>query len=152
MTKINLGRVILGGVIAGIVADILAYLVDGVLLAPQWADGMKALGRPEFTINQWIGFNLIGLALGIFTIWLYAAIRPRYGAGPRAAICAGVAVWVAGTLLPNIAIMGVGNLFPMNVVALSTLGGLVELVAGALTGAALYQEAAPLGRTMAAGR
>lgn len=47
-----------------------------------WAEGMKALGRPEFTTNQIIGFNTIGLAAGIFTLWLYATIRPRYGAGP----------------------------------------------------------------------
>ena len=150
MGKINLGRVILGGIVAGIVADVLGFLVDGVLLAPQWADGMKALARPEFTMNQWIGFNLIGLASGIFAIWLYAAIRPRYGAGPRAAVCAGVAVWVVGSLLPNAAFMGVGGLFPPNLTAMTTLGGLIEIVAGTLAGAALYQEETPAERSMAA--
>ncbi|HEV2199334.1 MAG TPA: hypothetical protein VGR73_05915 [Bryobacteraceae bacterium] len=150
MGKINMNRVVLGGLVAGIVADVLGYLVDGVLLAPQWADGMKALGRPEFTMNQWIGFNLLGLASGIFAIWLYAAIRPRYGAGPRTAILAGVAVWVIGTLLPNAALMGVSGFFALNLTLLTTLGGIVELVAGALAGAALYQEAAGAERTMSA--
>lgn len=150
MGKINMNRVVLGGLVAGIVADVLGYLVDGVLLAPQWADGMKALGRPEFTVNQWIGFNLLGLASGIFAIWLYAAIRPRYGAGPRTAILAGVAVWVIGTLLPNAALMGVSGFFALNLTLLTTLGGIVELAAGALAGAALYQEAAPAERTMSA--
>jgi hypothetical protein len=150
MGKINMSRVILGGIVAGIVVDVLGYLVDGVMLAPQWADGMKALGRPEFTVNQLIGFNLIGLAYGIFGIWLYAAIRPRYGAGVRTAICAGLAVWVAGTLLPNAAFMGVVSFFPANLTLMTTLGGLVEWVAGALAGAALYQEASTAERTMAA--
>ena len=98
MGKINMGRVILGGVVAGIVANVLGFLVDGLLLAPQWAEGMKALGRPDFSTSQIIGFNILGLAYGIFTVWLYAAIRPRYGAGPKAAVCAGLAAWVAGAL------------------------------------------------------
>ena len=55
MGKINMGRVILGGIVAGIVADVLGYLVDGMLLAPPWADGMKALGHADFSSNQLIG-------------------------------------------------------------------------------------------------
>ena len=31
---INFGRLILGGVVAGIVSDILGYIADGVILAP----------------------------------------------------------------------------------------------------------------------
>lgn len=92
MGKINMNRVILGGVVAGIVGNVLGYLADGVMFAPQWAAGMKALGRPEFNVNQLIGFNIIGLAYGILAVWLYAAIRPRYGAGPKTAAYAGVAV------------------------------------------------------------
>ena len=41
MERMNLGRVVLGGIVAGIVADASGYVVDGVLLAPQWAEGMK---------------------------------------------------------------------------------------------------------------
>jgi hypothetical protein len=29
--------VLVGGIVAGIVGDILGYLVDGLMLAPQWA-------------------------------------------------------------------------------------------------------------------
>ncbi len=34
MGKINIGRVLIAGLVAGIVSDLLGYLVDGVLLAP----------------------------------------------------------------------------------------------------------------------
>jgi hypothetical protein len=141
MERINMGRVILGGIVAGIVADVLGSIVDGVILAPQWAEGLKALGRPDFSVNQIIGFNILGLAYGIFAMWLYAAIRPRYGAGPRAAVCAGLAVWVAGVLLPNAGFMGAAGLFPTGLTMMTTLAGIVEWVAGALAGAALYKEA-----------
>ena len=41
-------------------------------------------------------------ALGIAAVWLYAAIRPRYGAGPRTAVIAGLAVWVMADLWSGI--------------------------------------------------
>src|SRR6266853_6765555 len=126
MERINLGRVISGGIVAGIVGNILGYLVDGVILAPQWAASMRALGRPDFSVTQLVAFNIIGLAYGIFAVWLYAAIRPRYGAGPNTAVCAGMAVWVAGVLLPNAGFMGAAGLFPTNLTAMTTAAGVIE--------------------------
>ena len=150
MGKINMGRVILGGVVAGIVANVVGFFVDGLLLAPQWAEAMKALGKPDISTSQIIGFNILGLAYGVFVVWLYAAIRPRYGAGPKTAVCAGMAAWVAGLLIPNVALMGVTGLFPSNLIVMTTLGGIVEWVPAALAGAALYRESAVTAQTMAA--
>jgi hypothetical protein len=140
MGKINIGRVIIAGLVAGIVADLLGFLVDGVLLAPQWADGMKALGHGDFSSNEWIWFNLLGLAGGILLIWIYAAIRPRFGTGVTTAIYAGVAYWIIGVLIPNVSFMGVAGLFAHQLMTMTTAGGLVEIVAGAIAGAALYKE------------
>jgi hypothetical protein len=140
MGKINLGRVLIGGVIAGIVYDILGYLVDGVLLAHRWADGMKALGHAEFTSNQIIEFNVLGLVLGIVLVWIYAAIRPCFGAGVKTAICAGLAVWVIGVLLPNLGFMWIPGLFSRHLTVYTTACGLVEVVVAAIAGAAPYKE------------
>ena len=140
MSRINVGRVILGGIVAGIVADILGFVVDGWLLAPQWNAGMKALGRPELTSAQIMSFNVLGLVQGIFTIWLYAAIRPRYGPGPKTAVCAGLASWFAAILLGNLGFMWATGLFPNNLTVATTAGGIVEWVVAALIGAALYNE------------
>ena len=142
MGKINMGRVTLAGIVAGIVSDILGYLVDGVLLAPRWAAGMAALGHPEFSPNQWIWFNLLGIVGGIVVIWIYAAIRPRFGAGATTAVLAGVAVWVVGSLIPNLSFMWFGGLFSRHLTAYTTAGALVEIVVGAIAGAALYKESA----------
>jgi hypothetical protein len=142
MGKINIGRVILGGIVAGIVADALGYLVDGVLLATRWSEGMAALGHTDFSSDQWIWFNVLGLFGGIAMIWVYAAIRPRFGAGVLTAIYAGLAVWFIGTLLPNLSFMWFGGLFNKHLTAYTTAGALVEVVVGAVAGAALYQESA----------
>ncbi len=142
MGKINIGRVILGGIVAGIVLDVLGYLVDGVWLASRWTDGMKALGHANFSSSALLGFNALGIVTGIVTIWIYAAIRPRFGAGIKTAICAGLAVWVVGALVPNASFMCVSGLFSHHLMAYTTLGAIVELVVSAIAGAALYKEPA----------
>ena len=150
MRRINFGRLILGGIVAGIVGDILGSLVDGLMLAPQWAAGMKALGRAEFSVSQNVAFNIIGLVYGILMVWLYAAIRPRYGPGPKIAVFAGLVIWVAGVLLPNAGFMGVAGLFPASLTVMTTAAGIVEFVVAALAGAALYKEDADSVRSMPA--
>jgi hypothetical protein len=150
MGKINIGRVILGGVVAGIVGNILGYLVDGLMLAPQWAAAMKTLDRPEFSGNQIVAFNLIGLVYGILVVGLYALIRPHFGAGPKTAVYAGLGAWAIGTLLPNVSLMAVAGLFPPNLTVMTTAAAIVESVAAALAGAALYKEGASSARSTAA--
>ena len=140
MGKINLGRVILGGIIAGIVADLLGFLVDGMLLASKWNDGMKRLGQGDMSTNQIILFNLLGLVGGIALIWIYAAIRPRFGAGVKTAVYAGLTFWVVGVLIPNLSFMWVTGLFGRRLTSYTTAGALVEIVVAAIAGAAVYTE------------
>ena len=87
-----------------------------------------------------IEYQVLGLVCGIVLIWIYAAIRPRFGAGVKTAICAGVAVWFVGTLLPNLGFMWVTGLFSRQLTAYTTAGALVEIVVAAIAGAALYKE------------
>jgi hypothetical protein len=141
MGKISMGRVIFGGIVAGIVADILGFVVDGVLLARRWAAGMERLGHSNFGSNQILWFNLLGLAGGIIAVWVYAAIRPRFGAGLKTAIFAGLAVWILGAVLPNLNFMWVAGLFSRHLTVYTTAGALVEIVVGTVAGAALYKEA-----------
>jgi hypothetical protein len=141
MGKINIGRVVLGGIVAGIVGDLLDYPVDGVWLAPRWANEMSLLGHNEFSSSMWIGFDILGIVTGIVAIWIYAAIRPRLGAGVKTAIYAGVVVWILGTLVPNASFMYVSGLFTKHLTLYTTLGGLVEVVVGTIVGAWLYKEA-----------
>jgi hypothetical protein len=140
MGRINVGRWLLGGIVAGIVADILGYLVDGVLLAPRWAAGMKMLGHADFSSSMIVQFNLLGIVGGIALIWIYAAIRPRFGAGIVTAFYAGLAYWIVATLLPNLGFMWIPHLFSRHLTAMTTAAGLVEVVIAAIAGAALYKE------------
>jgi len=141
MGKISIGRVILGGIVAGVVMDLLGYLVDGLMLSQQWSDDMILMGKSEFSTTQLIEFNLLGIVSGLIAIWIYAGIRPRFGAGVKTAIYAGIAVWILGVLVPNASFMYVAGLFSKHLTLYTTLGGLVEVVVGTIAGAVLYKDA-----------
>lgn len=140
MGKINVGRVLLGGIVAGIVIDLLSYLVDSVWLGGQWDAGQKALGHASFSSSQIIGFNLIDIVAGIALLWVYAAIRPKFGAGVKTAVIAALAVWFIGVVIPNVEFMCIAGLYSHRLMVCTTLGGLVETVAGGIAGAYLYKE------------
>jgi hypothetical protein len=141
MGKINWGRVILGGLLAGVVINFGEYLLNEVVIVDQWKAAAGALGLPAGTSSQqMVVWLLYGFVEGIFAVWLYAAIRPRYGAGAKTAICAGLAVWFAAGALSSIAMCNL-KLFPTSLLVTMTLWELVEIPLATVVGAWLYQEA-----------
>ena len=71
--------------------------------------------------------------------WLYAAIRPRFGAGPKTAALAGAVVWFFAYLYPSASMM-IMHMFPRRMLAIGVLWGLFELVIATIAGASVYQE------------
>jgi hypothetical protein len=138
MRPINWARVILGGLLAGLVINAFEFVMNGVIFAQDMEAAMKALGK-EVGGAQMAMFVAWGFLVGIFAVWLYAGIRPRYGAGPKTAVLAGLAVWVLGYLLASVTLIGLG-LFPMRLMAIGMIVGLVEVIVATLVGARVYRE------------
>lgn len=141
MGKINVGRWILGGIIAGIVGDVIESLVEGFWLGPQWNAAMKVLGKPGLSTTQIVEFNVIGLVIGLAAVWIYAGIRPRFGAGPKTALYAGLVTWVLASLVANTFFMVIPYMYPHHLALYATVGDFVACIVGTLAGAALYKEA-----------
>jgi hypothetical protein len=141
MGKINYGRVILGGLLAGVIISVGEYLLNEVVLVDQMSAAMADLGLSAPGGEQIAAFVIITFILGIALVWIYAAIRPRFGAGVKTAVIAGVIAWLIGTCLPSaaFAIMGV---WPTDLAAIGCLWGLVEIVIATIAGAWVYKEAA----------
>lgn len=139
MSKINWGRVLLGGLVAGLVINLVEYVFNTYVMAAQNDAAMKALGvtLPPNAIPL---FVLNGFLLGIAAIWLYAAARPRYGASAETAAITAVGVWVIGYALPNFG-FGASGIFPVRLLCIASLVGLVEIIVASIAGAALYKEA-----------
>jgi MFS family permease len=138
MGKINWARVVLGGLVAGFIINIFEYVLNAVVFAKEMEEAVSALGR-QLGPNQIAVFIVWGLLVGIFAVWLYAAIRPRYGAGAGTALCAGAAVWGLGYLLAAVTPF-VLKLFPPRLMMIGLAVGLVEVLVGTLAGAWLYRE------------
>jgi hypothetical protein len=144
MGHINSGRVLAGGIVAGIVINIFEYVTNGRLLAADWAAAMQALGRqmPSSAIPV---FVVWGFLVGVSAVWLYAAARTRFGPGPRTAVLTGLAFWVIGYVFPNLINWALA-IFPSRLLAITTLVGLVEIVVASLAGASIYNESAGTGQ------
>ena len=139
MGKINYGRVILGGIVGGLVAGFLDWFFNGVLMSQLWADAAKTLNLnlngPAFFFMLFLVF-ILG---GILMVWVYAAMRPRFGAGVRTAVYAGLTAWAFAGLLPSTSNYVTG-IFSGRLMLYSTLFFIVETVVSAIVGAALYKE------------
>ena len=140
MDKINWGRVVLGGIVAGIVINIFEAISNGFILASQYGDAMVALNKSAtMSAKQIAAFNVWGLGAGIAMVALYAAIRPRFGAGPKTGMLAGAAVWALAYASANAAMVFL-HLFPLGLMLSATAIGLVETAVAGAAGAAVYKE------------
>jgi hypothetical protein len=138
MGRINLKGVIVGGLVAGLVLNVFDYLFWGVLFAKDFAAALQALNRPpaDQYIPIWIALDFL---YGIALVYLYAAIRPRFGAGPGTAVRAGLIAWVLIGLLHAIG-EGPLQLFPTRLMVIGTLVGLVIIPLATVAGAKFYRE------------
>jgi hypothetical protein len=139
MGSINLGRVILGGIVAGIIINIFEFVLNGVLLANQWTDLMVSINRPAIGSSGIVEYNIFGFAVGLVAVWSYAAIRPRFGAGPKTAVYAALLTWVTAYVLVDIS-PAIAGIFPMSMACMLIGVGLVEIVVATLAGAYFYKE------------
>lgn len=140
MGKINWGRVILGGLLAGIVINLVEFVVHGKMLMAEWNSALAALGRPgAMAGGAMVWFVISGFLVGIGMVWLYAAIRPRYGAGPRTAICAGIGAWFFIYLVGLIGSYPF-HLWPVRLVTIATVVGFFEYAVAGLAGGWAYKE------------
>lgn len=141
MGKINWGRVILGGLAAGVVINLSEWVLNDVVLKEQWAENMRALGKSgEVTANQIVVWNIWGFLAGIGLVWLYAAIRPRFGPGAGTAVKAGLAVWFFAHFLWTLGSWNMG-IFPANALVIGLAWTLVETILAGLVGGWVYKEA-----------
>ena len=139
MGKINLARVILGGLVAGLVVNVGETILNMVVIADDMAAALAARNLPPVEGAAITSFVVMTFGLGIAMVWLYAAIRPRFGPGAPTAVVAGVVAWFLTFLWPGVADL-VLQVYPTRVASIAITWGLVESVVGTIAGAAVYRE------------
>jgi len=136
----NRGRVLLGGVLAGVVINISEFVTNGIVLKADWGQAMQALGKaPAPSASAIAIYNIWGFLAGIAAVWIYAAIRPRYGAGVGTAVRAGIVTWGLASLLASLANYPSG-VFPTRLLVITSVVAFFEMIIAAVAGAWLYKE------------
>lgn len=103
--NINRQKLLVGGLAAGLVLNVIDFLSHGVILAEQMrADGnafKPGFGDQMATMDgsQIAMFVFFDFVVGILLVWTYAAIRPRFGPGVRTAGYVALVFFVFGLIV-----------------------------------------------------
>ncbi len=140
MGRINFARVILGGLLTGLLLNVGEWILNGVIFKNEMADFFKRCGFPQPGNSFLVVAIGITFVLGIVIVLGYAAIRPRFGPGPKTAVIAALFAWFAVYVYQNVIAAGLG-MVPPKMVAIAIGWGLVEYIIATIAGAAVYGEA-----------
>ena len=141
MKKINIGRVILAGLVAGLAFLFVEIVIEGFFYV-LFGISESEMYQEAFDIaSKKIPFHILNIAI-LFVIcflimWVYAAIRPRFTNNVKAAIASSMLFW-------GFAFLFIVNHINLGLFPLGTFVGLgfnlIELPAAVLAGSAVYKE------------
>lgn len=140
---INTQKVVVGGIAAAVVNNVLGFVIFGMLLAPSMNAEMDAV-MPGASAKMMGGNGMIwmiagSVVMGFVMAWTYAAMRPRFGAGMKTAVMASLPTWFAGIFFWAQNVMSLGMISMKNMV-LGSIAALVINIAMAATAGFLYKE------------
>ncbi|MGQ0766695.1 MAG: hypothetical protein ACT4OZ_13655 [Gemmatimonadota bacterium] len=139
---INTAKVVTGGLAAGVVANVIGYLGFGMWLAPRFeaeavavAPSLAGAGTGSGAIATTV---IMQFVIGLLLVWLYAAMRPRFGPGMKTAVYAALAVWICGFAFHIDWLLA--GLMSVTTYALASAVALVQLIAASAVGGKMYSE------------
>ena len=140
MNNINLGRVLLGGLLAGLVLNVGEVLLNDVVLGTQMREFYARYAIPEPGGSFLIAAVTLTFAIGIVLVFLYALIRSRLGPGVKTAIVAGLILWFGVYVYSGI-VNGLLFGIPVKAMLIVIIWGLLEYLVAAIAGGWVYKEA-----------
>ena len=140
MGQINIAGVFKGGLAAAVIMNISEFILNVPVAGAQMAAELSARNLPAADSGAQIAV-FVGLTamLGFITVWLYAAMRPRLGPGPKTAMCAGLVVWSCSYLYAAVTAGTVG-IHSMGLVVLIIVWSVVEMLVASAVGGYVYHE------------
>ena len=141
MSAVNTGKVLVGGLLAGLVYNAFDIVTGMVLMGDEFRANAQRLGLDPAAMESgsamavWI---VIDFLLGLLVVWTYAAIRPRFGPGPKTAILSALVPYFAITLI--MFGMTQGGMVTMSIWTKMTAISLITMSVGAVLGAWAYHE------------
>jgi hypothetical protein len=136
---LNSGKVVVGGLVAGVVANVLDYLFQGIVLKPDFDVMQQRLNLDPVAANNPVPWIIVDFVLGFLIIITYVGFRARWGPGPKTAIYAGVVLFLAIASMMG-ALTSIG-IFTTDTYLKSSALFLVTITCAALAAAFVYKEA-----------
>jgi hypothetical protein len=139
---INTQKVVIGGIAAGVVMNIIDFISNMYILGARMkaeSDAFKpGMADQMMSSSTMISYIVMDFVLGIALVWTYAAIRPRFGPGPKTAVYVAILFWVlAGIFLSGYLHMG---MMSSGLWWSFAFVGLVNFLISAWVGAKVYSE------------
>jgi len=142
IARINVSRVIIGGFAAGLILFVAAAIVNAELYKNHWENWKDMMGShihpPAMGMSMalWFALNML---LGFVGVTIYASIRPRFGAGPKTALFAGLLLWLSSNA-PSLLDRKALGILPESIVNGQFVAGFAAILVAVFTGAWLYKE------------
>ena len=137
MGKMNWVRVLLCGVLTGAVWYILSLFIFVFALGGTDFGAAVEAARVDRTTLAVLPF-VLNIVMGIWVMWLYAAIRPHLGPGPKTAAVAAFALWIIASL--EASKFGALGFIPLKLLLVPVSVALPVVTVAVLAGAWLYKE------------
>lgn len=138
----NTQKVLVGGLAAGLVMNIIDFVTNTFILGDRMKAEMDVVA-PGMADRMMSGANIaiyiiMDFIVGILLVWLYAAIRPRFGPGPKTAAKSAIFVWVVFGL----AYLGYlfGGMMSGATWAMTAVIALINVLLASWVGARIYKE------------
>ena len=144
MKQINLMRLILGGLVSGIIIYVIEAITNAVILGKDWqmwgTVAKTVFPMPSESVSL-IHWALQALIAGIAGTFIYAGIRTWVGANLRAAWISGLIIWVVGWLGMSFDKMAMG-IEPAKMVHYNVLAALLACLLGQVVASLIYKDKA----------
>lgn len=133
-------RLLISGIAAAVVMWVVDFIANGIVLAERYKSLQEAgyfLSKPRLPFFPLWTLETLGLGIGL--AWIYAAVRPRLGAGPKTALTVGVVLGLMMYVPGNLAQASwsaVGRFVPL----VWLVFGVIGTTGAALVAGALYKE------------
>lgn len=139
----NTGRIVIGGFVSGVVLNVCDFVVNNYLLAAEWRRVAQARNIDVEVMggtSALVTFIVVDMVFGVLLVWVYAAIRPRLGAGLVTAIIAAFAIALAYVLaMATLA----ESFFSWDMYIKSSALTFASMLLASIAGAYLYRENEP---------
>lgn len=140
MSTLNWPRIVLCGLVAGVVFTLLTAVLVGTFGSAFMAVAGAHAATGDAIAKTGPGLYFATVAAGVWAMWLYAVLRPRFSNNLSAAVAASIAWWIIASVqsLKWVILLGI----PLSA-CLPLAANLVPTVIAVSVGAALYGSVQP---------